>query len=68
VEDRERWRRRPARPATARLTARISTKRHARLGRAAELQGRILTVWVVAAVLQNATDCASKPVKLVRLL
>lgn len=37
-------------PATARLEARISTDLHALLKRAAELQGRTMTDFVVAAV------------------
>ena len=40
--------------ATARLQARISTDLHAQLKRAAELQGRTMTYFVVAAVQQAA--------------
>ncbi len=40
--------------ATARLEARISTELHAQLKRAAELQGRTMTDFVVAAVQQAA--------------
>lgn len=40
--------------ATARLEARISTELHAQLKRAAELQGRTITDFVVAAVQQAA--------------
>ncbi|CAM5779174.1 DUF1778 domain-containing protein [Ottowia pentelensis] len=39
---------------TARLEARISTELHAQLKRAAELQGRTMTDFVVAAVQQAA--------------
>jgi uncharacterized protein (DUF1778 family) len=44
--------------ATARLEARISTDLHAMLKRAAELQGRTLTDFVVAAVHQRAIEQA----------
>lgn len=40
--------------ATARLEARISTELHAQLKRAAELQGRTMTDFVIAAVQQAA--------------
>ena len=41
-------------PATARLEARISTDLHAMLKRAAELQGRTVTDFVVTAVQEAA--------------
>lgn len=44
----------PAPTSTARLEARISSELHAMLKRAAELQGRTMTDFVVAAVQQAA--------------
>jgi uncharacterized protein (DUF1778 family) len=43
-------------PSTARLEARISTDLHAMLKRAAELQGRTMTDFVVAAVQDAAHE------------
>lgn len=53
-------------PATARLEARISTDLHALLKRAAELQGRTMTDFVVAAV-QDAAQRAIEQSDVVRL-
>jgi len=44
----------PAAPSSARLEARISTELHAMLKRAAEIEGRSMTDFVVAAVLEAA--------------
>ena len=44
----------PASPNTARLEARISTSLHSMLKRAADLQGRTMTDFVVAAVREAA--------------
>lgn len=52
--------------ATARLEARISTELHAMLKRAAELQGRTMTDFVVAAV-QDAAQHAIEQAEVVRL-
>ncbi len=52
--------------ATARLEARISTELHAMIKRAAELQGRTMTDFVVAAV-QDAALRAIEQSDLVRL-
>ena len=52
--------------ATARLEARISTDLHAMLKRAAELQGRTMTDFVVSAV-QDAAHKALEQAELVRL-
>ena len=52
--------------ATARLEARISTDLHAMLKRAAELQGRTMTDFVVSAV-QDAAHKAIEQAELVRL-
>ena len=52
--------------ATARLEARISSELHAQLKRAAELQGRTLTDFVVAAV-QDAAQRAIEQAEVVRL-
>ena len=52
--------------ATARLEARISTDLHAMLKRAAELQGRTMTDFVVAAV-QDAAQRAIEQSDVVRL-
>lgn len=52
--------------ATARLEARISTELHAMLKRAAELQGRTMTDFVVAAV-QDAAQHAIEQADVVRL-
>ena len=53
-------------PATARLEARISTDLHAMLKRAAELQGRTMTDFVIAAV-QGAAQQAIADAEVVRL-
>ena len=50
----------PAAPSTARLEARISNDLHAMLKRAAELQGRTMTDFVVAAV-QEVIEVESRP-------
>ena len=47
-------------PQTARLEARISVDLHAMLKRAAELQGRTMTDFVVAAVHSAATDAIAQ--------
>ncbi len=52
--------------ASARLEARISTDLHAMLRRAAELQGRTMTDFVVAAV-QDAARHAIEQAEVVRL-
>jgi uncharacterized protein (DUF1778 family) len=52
--------------ATARLEARISTDLHAMLKRAAELQGRTMTDFVIAAV-QDAAQQAIAQAEVVRL-
>ena len=52
--------------ATARLEARISTDLHALLKRAAELQGRTMTDFVVAAV-QEAAQHAIEQAEVIRL-
>lgn len=52
--------------ATARLEARISTDLHALLKRAAELQGRTMTDFVVTAV-QDAAQRAIEQAEVVRL-
>jgi len=51
---------------TARLEARISTNLHSMLKRAAELQGRTMTDFVVAAV-QEAAQRAIEQAEVVRL-
>lgn len=56
----------PAAPSTARLEARISTELHALLKRPAELQGRTMTDFVVAAV-QEAAQHAIEQAEVVRL-
>lgn len=57
----------PAAPSTsARLEARISNDLHAMLKRAAELQGRTMTDFVVAAV-QDAAQRAIEQAEVVRL-
>ena len=53
-------------PNTARLEARISTDLHALLKRAAELQGRTMTDFVVAAV-QDAAMQAVERAEVIRL-
>lgn len=55
-----------ATPATARLEARISTELHALLKRAAEMQGRSVTDFVVAAV-QEAARSAIDQAEVIRL-
>ncbi|GAB2727681.1 DUF1778 domain-containing protein [Melaminivora jejuensis] len=55
-----------ATPSTARLEARISTDLHAMLKRAAELQGRTVTDFVVAAV-QEAAQHAIEQAEVIRL-
>ena len=52
--------------ATARLEARISTDLHAMLKRAAELQGRTMTDFVVSAV-QDAAQHAIEQAEVIRL-
>jgi Uncharacterized protein conserved in bacteria len=52
--------------STARLEARISTDLHAMLKRAAELQGRTMTDFVVAAV-QDAAQRAIEQAEVIRL-
>ena len=56
----------PTAIATARLEARISTDLHTMLKRAAELQGRTMTDFVVAAV-QDAAQRAIEQADVVRL-
>ncbi|WP_066343240.1 type II toxin-antitoxin system TacA family antitoxin [Azohydromonas lata] len=56
----------PSSSSTARLEARISTELHALLKRAAELQGRTMTDFVVAAV-QDAAQHAIEQAEVVRL-
>jgi uncharacterized protein (DUF1778 family) len=56
----------PATDTTARLEARISTELHAMLKRAAELQGRTMTDFVIAAV-QDAAQRAIEQAELIRL-
>ena len=55
-----------AAPATARLEARISTDLHAMLKRAAELQGRTVTDFVVVAV-RDAAQRSIEEAEVVRL-
>lgn len=52
--------------STARLEARISTELHAMLKRAAELQGRTMTDFVIAAV-QDAAQRAIEQAEVIRL-
>lgn len=56
----------PATNATARLEARISSDLHAMLKRAAELQGRTMTDFVVAAV-QDAAQRTIEQADVIRL-
>ncbi len=56
----------PSAAPTARLQARISTELHAMLKRAAEIQGRTLTDFVVSAV-QEAAQRAIEQGEVVRL-
>ncbi len=56
----------PAPTSTARLEARISAELHAMLKRAAELQGRTMTDFVVAAV-QDAAQRAIEQAEVIRL-
>ena len=56
----------PATPATARLEARISADLHAMLKRAAEIQGRTMTDFVVSAV-QLAAQEAIETAEVIRL-
>jgi uncharacterized protein (DUF1778 family) len=53
-------------PATARLEARINPELHALIKRAAELQGRTLTDFVVSAV-QDAAQRAIEQAEIIRL-
>jgi uncharacterized protein (DUF1778 family) len=53
-------------PSTARLEARISTDLHALLKRAADMQGRTMTDFVVAAV-QQAAQQAIEQAEVIRL-
>ncbi len=55
----------PATATTARLEARISTDLHAMLKRAAELQGRTMTDFVVSAV-QDAAHRAIEQAEVIR--
>lgn len=55
-----------AAPSTARLEARISTDLHATLKRAAELQGRTMTDFVVTAV-QDAAQRVIEQSEVIRL-
>lgn len=52
--------------STARLEARISTNLHAMLKRAAELQGRTMTDFVISAV-QDAAQRAIEQAEIIRL-
>ncbi len=56
----------PAANPTARLEARISTELHSMLKRAAELQGRTMTDFVVATV-QEAAQRAIEQAEVIRL-
>lgn len=56
----------PIANATARLEARISTDLHSMLKRAAELQGRTMTDFVVSAV-QDAAQRAIEQAEFIRL-
>lgn len=56
----------PATIATARLEARISTDLHSMLKRAAELQGRTMTDFIVSAV-QDAAQRAIEQAEVIRL-
>jgi len=56
----------PTNISTARLEARISTDLHAMLKRAAELQGRTMTDFVIAAV-QDAAQQAIEQAEVIRL-
>jgi uncharacterized protein (DUF1778 family) len=56
----------PVAISTARLEARISTDLHAMLKRAAELQGRTMTDFVVSAV-QDAAQRAIEQAEVIRL-
>jgi uncharacterized protein (DUF1778 family) len=56
----------PSTTSTARLEARISTDLHALLKRAAEIQGRTMTDFVVAAV-QDAAQRAIEQADVMRL-
>ena len=54
------------RPSTARLEARVSAELHAMLKRAAELQNRTMTDFVIAAV-QDAAQRAIEHTEVIRL-
>lgn len=56
----------PSAVSTARLEARISTDLHAMLKRAAEIQGRTMTDFVVSAV-QDAAQRAIEQAEVIRL-
>jgi len=56
----------PSATSTARLEARISAELHAMLKRAAEIQGRTMTDFVVAAV-QEAAQRAIEQAEVIRL-
>ncbi len=56
----------PTVPSTARLEARITTDLHAMLKRAAEIEGRTMTDFVVSAV-QDAAQRAIEHSEIVRL-
>lgn len=56
----------PAAISTARLEARISTELHVMLKRAAEIQGRTMTDFIISAV-QNAAQQAIEQAGVIRL-
>lgn len=56
----------PSVTQTARLEARISTELHAMLKRAAEIQGRTMTDFIIAAV-QDAAQRAIEQTDIIRL-
>jgi uncharacterized protein (DUF1778 family) len=56
----------PSATSTARLEARISTELHAMLKRAAEIQGRTMTDFVVSAI-QEAAQRAIEQAEVIRL-
>ncbi|EHP8325877.1 TPA: DUF1778 domain-containing protein, partial [Escherichia coli] len=56
----------PSATQTARLEARISTELHAMLKRAAEIQGRTMTDFIIAAV-QDAAQRAIEQTDIIRL-
>ncbi|EMQ4331788.1 DUF1778 domain-containing protein, partial [Escherichia coli] len=56
----------PSATQTARLEARISTELHAMLKRAAEIQGRTMTDFIISAV-QDAAQRAIEQTDIIRL-